>query len=204
MIPRRLLAVVLFAVLFFSLSSVVAAAQSDEEVYFRTIVVLLIETNVHLNNASKALSDCTVNFSGCINDPTPVINRLNASRTSLIDVSAVLVPLPVPERYRRVHDLSVAGIMDSIDGLALHMDGLRNQSLETFLNGSAHMSNGRDELGEAADILSATPPRSVLEQALPLLVTGGGVSSAVVLAVFLRWRSRATRKRAPPPGEKET
>ena len=116
----------------------------------------------------------------------------------------LLVPLPVPERYRRVHDLSVAGLTDSIDGLALHMDGLRNQSLETFQAGSARMSDGRGELGEAARILTATPPRSVLEQILLLLVIAGGVSSAVVLALFLRWRSKATRKRAPPPGEKET
>lgn len=203
MIPRCLLAAVLLAVFFLSLGSGVAAAQSDEEVYFRTIVVLLIETNVYLNNASEALSHCTFDFTGCvINDPTPVIDRLNASRNGLIEVRADVVPLQAPERYSRVHDLSVAGLTDSIDGLALHMDGLRNQSLETFQAGSAHMSDGRDELGEAADILSATPPKSVLEQALPLLVIAGGASSAVVLALFLRWRSKATRRRDPPPGEK--
>jgi len=202
--PRRLLTLVLLVVLFLSLGSGVAAAESDEETYFRTIVVLLIESNVHLNNASGALSDCTLNFTGCINDPIPVVNRLNASRTSLIEVSADVAALPVPERYRRVQDLSVAGLTDSVDGLALHMDGLRNQSLETFQAGSAHMSDGRAELGEAADILSATPPRSVFDQALPLLVIAGGVSGAVVVALFLRWRSRATRKRTPPPDEKGT
>lgn len=202
--PRRLLAVVLLAVISLSLGSGMAAAQSDEEVYFQAIVVFLIETNLHLDNASEALSDCTLNFSGCINDPTPVINRLNASRTGLIEVSADVAALPVPERYRQVQEHSVAGLTESIDGLALHMNGLRNQSLEIFQAGSVHMSTGRDELGEAADILSATPPRSVFDQALPLLAIAGGVSGAVVVALFLLWRAKAARKRTPPPSEKKT
>ena len=196
---RRLLLILLLVVLVSARTGESARAQSEEERYVHAIVTWLIEADGHLSEASSALTDCLANFSGCVNDRSRVVERLNASRNGLVAVRAAVLSLAVPGRYRAVNDFAIRGLTRTIDGTALHMEGLNEGSLETLQAGSALMSQGREDLREAAGLLTAMPPRSVLDEVLVYLVAAIAASVAVSVAFLVRWYRRGTRARIPPP-----
>ncbi len=197
--PRHLLPFLLLAVLVSAPVSNGAKAQTDEERYVHEITIWLIEADRHLSEASRALTNCLANFSGCVTDPSPVVERLNASRNALVVVRAAVLSLTVPGRYRVVNDLVIQGLTHSINGTALHMEGLSEGSLAKFEAGSAFMSQGRDELREAANFLGAMPPRSLLEEVLVYLLGALAVSLAISTTLLVWWYRREMRTRMPPP-----
>ena len=141
---RRILPTVLLSLFLLSILGVEGArAQSAEERYVQEIRSFLIEAEIHLSDATDALADCLATFSRCLADPSSVVVRLNASRNSLIAVRASVLSLAVPWRYLEVNDLVVRGLTHSIDGTGLHMEGLREGSLEKFEAGSDLAAMGR-------------------------------------------------------------
>lgn len=180
-----------------------ARGQTDEERYVLEIVPLLIEANVHLGNATDALGDCLANFSSCLNDPSAVVQRLNESRDGLIGVRASVQVLVVPGRYQLVNDLSIDGISHSIDGTALHIEGLEEKSVVKFESGSNLTAQGRDEMQQAIDLLEVTPPRTALEELLMIVVVVVAVSVASSVGLLIWWSRRGrTRPPAARPPER--
>ena len=196
---RHLLPLLLLAVLVSDPVSNGARAQTDEEQYVHEITIWLIEADRHLSEASRALTDCLANFSGCVTDPFPVVERLNASRSGLVRVRAAVLSLAVPGRYRVANDCVIRGLTHSINGTALHMEGLNEGSLAKFEAGSAFMSQGRNELQEAANLLRAMPPRSLLEEVLVYLLGAIAASLAISTTLLVWWYRREMRNRMPPP-----
>lgn len=168
---------------------------SDEERYVEEIRALIVATNVQLSEATDALAQCLGNFSSCIVDPVLVVQQLAAAMDGLADLRTAISRLTVPDRYRAVNDLVVLALTDSIDGIALHMAGLQEASLEKFEAGSDLTALGREELAEAVALLEATPPRSRWADLLLILLIGVPVALVSSFALLL-WRYRRhTRER---------
>lgn len=187
---EALLLGILFVVFLNTIGMGTAVGQTSEEVYVREIRQLLITADGYLLEAAEALASCLEAFSECLADPSPVIDRLNASRNGLIEIHATVISLNVPEKYANVNALVIQGLNKSIEGIAFHMEGLRDQSLQKFQTGSDLMTEGREKLEEAADLLRANPPRSSLENFLITLLFAISAILISTIVLMFRWYRR--------------
>lgn len=196
--PRILLSTLPLLVLAI-VGTAIIGGPSDEERYVEEIRALILAANIQLIEASEALAQCLGTFSDCISDPGFIVLRLGLARDGLADIRTNVSRLAVPDRYREVNDLVGRALTDSIDGIALHMAGLQQASLEKFEAGSDLTALGRDELATAVALLEATPPRSPWADLLLLLLIGIPVVLTSSLGLLLWKYRRRTRERSPPP-----
>jgi hypothetical protein len=175
---------------------------SDEELYVAEIRDLIVAANLQLVEASDGLAQCLGGFSECISDPAPVVQQLEAARIGLADLRTNVSRLTVPDRYRSINELVAQALTDSIDGIALHMVGLQEASLEKFEAGSDLTALGREQLMEAVALLEVTPPRSPWADLLLVLLIAVPVALVSSLALLL-WRYRRRRRGRSPPRDDE-
>ncbi|MFQ6012923.1 MAG: hypothetical protein ACE5LS_04695 [Thermoplasmata archaeon] len=174
------------------------AQAQDEEQYFRDIGFLIEAAEVHLKEASDAILTCAGDLVQCTTDPMPIVVRLNASRDGLSAIRSTVLVLVVPERYRAANGLVAQGLNDTITGIGLYADGVRDPSEATLLAGSDLFSVGLGEIDLAKQLLAQSPPASPLVQLLMVLIVALAASVAVSVGLILWWYRRV--RRAPPRG----
>ncbi|MGQ0796425.1 MAG: hypothetical protein ACT4OI_00965 [Methanobacteriota archaeon] len=169
-------------------------ARAQEQDYLNELAAELAIAQVHLDDASAAISACNDNLIACFQQPAPFADRIDQANVGLEGVRTNLSALLVPPPYASSHALLLDGFRQLIDGLALYATGLRERDVDKINSAADLISAGKRDIETAsAAILSQPPGTSGLLLVLTAAVVAMGVSVGV-LAVFLLRRALPARR----------
>lgn len=195
MIPRRQVRAILLA-LATAVSLLVTAGGGvgQNEAYFAELTGQLEVATSHLDEASAAIGDCNDDFLGCLRDPGPTSDRLNASAIGLEGVRSNLTELAAPSQFNSSHQLLTSGFHRVADGFVLYGESLRERDLDKLDLAAEEIRSGKLEIETAsASILGQTSRGLDLVLVLTIAVLATAASVGVLMVVLLREGVRTQR-----------
>jgi len=175
-------------------SLLVPHADAQEQAYLNELAAELAIAQVHLDEASSAISACNDVLIACFQQPAPYADRVDRANVGLEGVRTNLSALTVPPPYASSHALLLEGFRQLIDGLALYATGLRERDVDKINSAADLISAGKRDIESAsAAILSQPAGTSALLVVLTAAVAAMAVSVGI-LAVFLLRRALPARR----------
>jgi hypothetical protein len=177
------------------LAVVVPGAGAQEQAYLSELSAQLQVAQIHLDEASAAISDCNDNLIACFQQPTAYADRIDQANAGLEGVRTNLTLLTVPAAYVSSHARLLDGFRQLIDGLALYATGLRERDVDKINSAADLISAGKQDIeGASAAILSQPSGISGLLWVLTAAVAAITVSVGILVFLLLRQALPARRE----------